>query len=235
MLLRHKSLQKSFIANSTELLTQSQCFLLFSHWVVFPASGWWFASFSRDKFVTPGDEAIMFSGTGSIPGWRGVPRGVYQCCSLASHHCFLVVNTVYRGSGPVSPVPGIGKKGTVLIRVGWILLALGKRESRKVSHCDSSNASDLFWEPKNGQVVSSPSSECKVLLWCLLYPVRPIKVPVICRRSGWVGRDLKVTFQSVEVFLMNMSVTSCSMCCTSSCTWGDIRRRGAQVLTGTEF
>lgn len=53
-----------------------------------------------------------------VPGWRGVPRGVYQCCSLASHHCFLVVNIVYRGSDPVSPVPGTGKKEAVLISVG---------------------------------------------------------------------------------------------------------------------
>lgn len=118
MLLRHKSLQKSFTANSAELLTQSQCFLLFSHWVVFPASGWWFASFSRDKFVTPGDEAIMFSGTGCRPWMTWCPTWCLQCCSLASHHCLLVVNTVYRGSGPVSPVPGSGKKGTVLIGVG---------------------------------------------------------------------------------------------------------------------
>lgn len=37
---------------------------------------------------------------------------------LASNHCVVLVNTVNRGSGGASPVPGTGKKGNVVISVG---------------------------------------------------------------------------------------------------------------------
>lgn len=47
-------------------------------------------------------------------------------------------------------------------------------------------------------------------------------------------RDANVTFQSAEVFLLNMRITSCSGWCTLNCTLGDIWRRAAQVLSDTE-
>lgn len=103
--------------------------------------------------MSPGDEAINVLGRG-LPSLADVASRVVftSAAGLASHHCFFVVNIVSGGSGDASPVPGAGKKRSVLSSV-WdksFLLDLGKGRAERCSHCwkgsrcDSSSTSGLF-------------------------------------------------------------------------------------------
>lgn len=144
--------------------------------------------------MTPGDEAIVFSGTGCRPWMTCCPTWCLPVLQPCKPPLFLGCEHCLQGFRPCESSARHWQKGSCAHQCGinpssylW-----GKGEQRcsycwKVSHCASSNTSDWFGEPKEGQVICHPSSEPEVLLKCLLCPVRPIKVPVICRWSGWVA------------------------------------------------